>query len=87
MGVGRIILATASWILAEQRAVPPPLHPRCRVPAVYLTHAILAIVAFCALRGMNNLRVSGSTVRSPPPLPNFLLIQRDKNARGAIRGH
>jgi hypothetical protein len=40
--------------------------PRRRVPAVYLAHAIRAIVAILAVRGMNNLRASNTSVGSNP---------------------
>jgi hypothetical protein len=51
------------------------LHTRCRVPAVYLAHAILAIVAILAVRGMNKLRVpngpDGSIPTAPTKSPMF----------------
>jgi hypothetical protein len=45
-------------------------HTRRRVPRVYLAHAIRAIVAILAVRGMNNLRVCRQLdVPTPPPPP------------------
>jgi hypothetical protein len=50
-------------------------HTRRRVPAVYLAHAIHAIVAIPALVGMNNLRASSSADGSfPTALPTFFLL-------------
>jgi hypothetical protein len=46
-----------------------------RVPAVYLAHAFLAIVAILAVRGMNKLRVpngpDGSIPTAPTKSPMF----------------
>ena len=47
-------------------------------PAVYLTHAILAIVAILAVCGLNNLRVpngpDGSIPTAPTKSPMFLRV-------------
>ena len=56
--------------LPYRQPVVSSAHPH--VPAVYLAHAFLAIVAILAVRGMNKLRVpNGPVVRSPPPLLNL----------------
>jgi hypothetical protein len=51
---------------------------RRRVPAVYLAHAIHAIVAIPALVGMNNLRASSSADGS---IPTALAISRGLKRR------
>jgi len=43
--------------LIRDKAVPHSVAYSTRVPAVYLAHAILAILANVALRRMNNFRV------------------------------
>jgi hypothetical protein len=56
-----------------------------RVPAVYLAHAILAILAFVALCELNNLRVASSTDGSIPTAPTIHLRDAwilNKNTRG-----
>jgi hypothetical protein len=63
------------------RLLVPP-----RVPAVYLAHAILAIVAGCAERGMNNLRVHNGADSSIPTAPtitsfNIAALQRRQKGR------
>ena len=49
---------------------------RC-VPAVYLAHAIRAIVAILAVRGMNNLRVCNEPVGSNPTRASNILVPND----------
>jgi hypothetical protein len=53
----------------EKRAVPHSVAYAARVPAVYLVHAILAIVATLAVRGMNKLRVPYGPDGSIPTAP------------------
>jgi hypothetical protein len=45
-----------------------------RVPAAYLTHAILAILAGSAERGMNNLRASNKLDVPTPPASTMYYI-------------
>jgi hypothetical protein len=55
--------------LIRDKAVPHSVAYSTRVPAVYLAHAFLAIVAILAVRGMNNLRVPNGPHGSIPTAP------------------
>jgi hypothetical protein len=61
-------VAPSGCILAVERARPP-----LRVPAVYLAHAIVAILAVDALRGINNLPVCTSH-RASTPAPSTIFF-------------
>ena len=58
-----------------------------RVPAVYLTHAFLAILAFAALREMNNLRVCNGLDGSIPTAPTRFRNGISKNHIDNFAGH
>ena len=51
-----------------------PAVTRPRVPAVYLTHAILAILADCAERGINNLHAFSELWGSNPTRASKFLV-------------
>ena len=62
-----------SCILATECARTP-----LRVPAVYLAHAILAVLAVAAIRGMNNLRVCVGRDGSIPTAPTNIFFSNSK---------